>query len=210
MKFLIIQENGRNEKNRSFRECFSIKRALLMENHECDIWGLGQENYDQKQDLNAYDVILNLENYDQTNWLPDLSKVSAFKILSVIDAHVRGMEPYRKIFNKGKYDLSLHATRDFLEKNRFGFRSDYFKDGIIRRGIWFPNWFDPDLIGPREVPLRAEVGFCGNIISRKSYLELLKQNFNFLADVKVFGEDMVKAINSYKVHFNKNILANSE
>jgi spore maturation protein CgeB len=51
----------------------------------------------------------------------------------------------------------------------------------------------------------SNIGFCGNITDRKFYLELLKKYFNIKTDIFVIGEDMVRAINSYKIHFNKNI-----
>ena len=189
MKFLIIQENGRHEKNRNFRECFSLQRALITHGQECTVWGLNHTNWKDVIDFNEYDVIINLENYDETGWVPNLANCKAFKILWSIDAHCRGMAPYLKTFNDGKYDLILQATKDFVDDN----------------SVWFPNCFDDTLIQPRTVIKRADVGFCGNINNRGQILAILKEQFNFVVDIFVIGDDMVNAINSYDISFNLNI-----
>jgi hypothetical protein len=189
MKFLIIQENGRHEKNRIYRECFCVQRSLLKLNHECVVWGLGHDNFKSKIDFNSFDVIINLENYDTIGWVPNLKDVKSLKLLWSIDAHVKGIKSYLHIFNQGKYNLILQATKDYVNKE----------------SVWFPNCFDDTLIFKKDIPKRCDVGFCGNIVNRKVYLDFLKQEFNFISDIFVIGDDMVNAINSYRIHFNKNI-----
>ena len=71
MKILIIQENGRHEENRHLRECFSMQRAFQFHDVDCDVWGLGHDS--PEPDFESYDLIINLENYDETGWVPDLS-----------------------------------------------------------------------------------------------------------------------------------------
>lgn len=189
MKILIIQENGRHEKNRKFRECFSLQRALIANGQECDVWGLGHANYNSKIKFNDYDAIINLENYDDIGWVPNLKDCKAYKAIWCIDAHCRGLMPYLKTYNEGRYNIILQATKDYL--NEFS--------------VWFPNCYDDTLLQPRDIPKRADVGFCGNVQNRGPVLDLLKNNFNFLADIFVIGDDMVNAINSYRIHFNMNI-----
>ena len=58
MNVLIIQENGRHDGNRNFRECFCTQRALLHHSHEADVWGLGHDNYEQEPDYDSYDLII--------------------------------------------------------------------------------------------------------------------------------------------------------
>ena len=186
MKFLVIQENGRHDKNRVFRECFSTKRALNSIGHECDIWGKNHNVPDVN--FNDYDVIIDLENYD-TSWIPDLASVKTYKILWSIDAHCRGIGYYHNRFISGKYNLMLQATKDFVGNN----------------SILFPNCFDDTIIYPMEIKKRSDVGFCGNILNRKPYFDLLSENFHFVSDIFVIGEDMVKAVNSYRIHFNVNL-----
>src|SRR5689334_21598787 len=45
MKVLIIQENGRHEKNRHFRECFALQSAFQRLGWKADIWGLGHSGF---------------------------------------------------------------------------------------------------------------------------------------------------------------------
>lgn len=189
MKILLIQENGRHEKNRHFRECFCLQRAFIKLEHECDVWGLGHDNFNQKIDFDSYDLILNLENYGN-GWEPNLREVKTKKLLWSIDSHCRGEQPFLEEFQKNKYDLLLHSTKDFVNES--------YK-------VWFPNAFDDTLIGKRDVTNRCDVGFCGNVVNRSEFLDKLNNKFNFIHDHFVIGESMVQAINSYKVHWNKNI-----
>ena len=191
MKFLIIQENGRHDGNRQFRECFSLQRALLFHGQEADVWGLGHLNYHTQPDWDSYDVIVNLENYDETGWVPSLRFVKPTKVLWAIDAHVKGMQGYRKTMHEGMYDHLLQATPEFLSG----------------KDIWFPNCYDDDLIQPRRATVRKEydIGFCGNVNNRGPLLEILDQHFKLKRDIFVIGHSMVVALNSYKVGFNANI-----
>lgn len=190
MKVLIIQENGRHERNRHFRECYSLKRAFDKYGFLSTIWGLGHDNFQSEIDFNYYDIIFNLENYGD-GWLPDLSIFNRpFKILWSIDAHCRGVEPYENIFKNGKYNLLLHSTRDFVSKSYH---------------LWFPNAFDDYLIKPIKIKKSIRVGFCGNIVNRGQILDELRNKYGLHLDIFVIGEDMVRAINSYKCHFNMNI-----
>jgi len=190
MKFLIIQENGRHEGNREYRECFCLQRALYANKQECDVWGLGHPNYTALINFNSYDIILNIENYD-SGWIPDLSTTAPkpFKMLWSIDAHCRGITPYLQEFQRGKYNIILQSTKDFCDNN----------------SVWFPNAYDNTLIKPLPLPRRADIGFCGNVLNRKPYLDFIASKYNFVSDIFVIGDDMVKAINSYLIHFNMNI-----
>ena len=190
MKILIIQENGRHDANRHFRECFSLKRAFEYHGHHVDIWGLGHENYKDDIHFNSYDLIFNLENYGD-NWLPDLKNITKpIKVMWSIDAHCRGTEPYEQIFKNGKYTYLLHSTKDYVKES-------YHK--------WFPNAYDDDLIKPLNTQKTINFGFCGNYVNRKDILQWLNKNYGLHLDIFVIGQKMVEAINSYKCHFNLNI-----
>lgn len=189
MNILIIQENGRHEKNRNFRECFSLKRCFEKLNHTCTVWGLGHENYESLPNFESFDIILNIENYDQTGWVPDLSNVKTKKYLWSIDAHVKGVEPYKAEFYRGNYNKILQSTLQFVDND----------------SIWFPNAFDNDLIKPLGIEKVYDVGFCGNVQNRGNLLDIISTKFNLKRDIFVIGQDMVNAVNSYKIHFNCNI-----
>lgn len=192
MKIIIIQENGRHDANRNFRECFSLQRAFKKLNHECDVWGLGHDNFDIIPDWNSYDLIFNIENYDTTGWVPSLrSTTKPKKALWSIDAHCRGEEVFESTFKEGNYDYLLHSTKDFVKE-------DYH--------IWFPNAYDDYLIFPMDdVDKTIDIGFCGSYANRHQLLEYLKTEHGVHLDIFVIGDAMVEAINSYKCHFNLNI-----
>lgn len=191
MKILLIQENGRHDANKIYRECFCLQRAFNFLNHDCDIWGLNHDNFKEYPEWNSYDWIINLENYDELNWVPDLSKVTKpKKFLWSIDAHCRGEKIYENTFLQGKYDYLLHSTKDFVKKPYH---------------VWFPNAFDDTLIKKLDISKQYDIGFCGNYVNRKSILEWLEHSFGLHLDIFVIGDKMVEAVNSYKCQFNLNI-----
>tara|TARA_Y100001973_G_scaffold101841_1_gene165715 strand:+ start:827 stop:1693 length:867 start_codon:yes stop_codon:yes gene_type:complete len=191
MKVLLIQENGRHEQNRIYRECFCLQRAFEHHEYKADVWGLGHDGYLPyiQPDYESYDLIINLENYDQTGWVPNLATVQTKKFLWSIDAHVKGIESYLKTANEGNYDLILQATPEFCNA----------------QSVWFPNCYDDEVIKPLNLEKVYDVGFCGNIVNRAQLISIVANSFNFKLDEFVIGNDMVKAINLYKVHWNANI-----
>lgn len=189
---LIIQENGHHAENRDFRECFCLHRALKYHGVKAHVWGLGHDNYETVPKWDDYDLIINLENYDMTGWVPNLSEVKAKKFIWSIDAHVKGLRSYLMTAMAGKYDLMLQATPEFV--------------GVGYKSVWFPNCYDDTLIKPLKAPKIIDVGFCGNVVNRGSLIAELQAKFdNFRFDEFVIGRSMVEAINSYKVHWNCNI-----
>jgi len=189
MKILLIQENGRHDANREFRECFGLQRGFSKLNIESVVWGLGHQNFNDSIDFEEFDLIINLENYGGS-WEPNISDIKSKKFLWSIDAHCRGEQPFLEEFQRNKYDLLLHSTKDFVNES--------YK-------VWFPNAFDDTLIGKRDVTNRCDVGFCGNVVNRSEFLDKLNNKFNFIHDHFHIGESMVQSINSYKIHWNKNI-----
>lgn len=190
MKALFIQESSRHVANKSFRECFCLQRSFEKYGWNTKVWGLGHKNFNDNISFNSYDLIINLENYDTTGWVPDLSKVNSFKLLWSIDAHCRGTAIFDKTFTEGKYNLLLHSTRDYATgKNR----------------VWFPNAYDDSLIFNTHEKRDFFIGFCGNYGNRKDTIDLLQEKYGLKKDIFTIGNDMVKAINSYQIHFNKNI-----
>lgn len=187
MNVLIIQENGRHDCNRQYRECFCLQRAFKYHNIEADIWGLGHSNFSDTPDWESYNLIINVENYDETGWVPNLKSVKTTKILWSIDAHCKGLQPYLQTFEEGNYSLILQSTPEFIT-------NEY--------SVWFPNAYDDDLIKPMNILKTTDVGFCGNINNRGGLLQLIPK---IKKDTMVLGKEMVKVINSYKVHFNANI-----
>ena len=174
MKILIIQENGRHEKNKHFRECFCMQRSLNSLGHQADVWGFGHDNFSQTPDWDTYDLILNFENYDTTGWSPDLSGTQGpKKFLWSIDAHCVGLQPFLNTYHNGN-------------------------------SVWFPNCYDHTLIKP-SAPKSKFLGFCGSILNRKPLLDYLSSNYDLKQDIWKLGDEMVRTVSSYKIHFNINL-----
>lgn len=194
MKILVIQEKGRHEKNWMYRESLSIQRAFKKLNVECTVWGLNYDNFKTSfWDLEkTHDVILLIENYPQTDWLPDLSKSNKLKLFWSIDSHVV-LNEHIELCKKFKIDVVLNAVYGHEKYfNRFN-------------PIYFPNAYCDEMIKPLKIEKIHDVGFCGNINNRGNWLNEIKKHFNLKIDEFVIGDDMVKSINSYKIHFNRNI-----
>lgn len=195
MNILIIQENGHHDLNRNFRECFCLKRGFEHHGAKVDIWGKGHDTAVQNSPyLNddpevhpiweGYDLIVAIENWD---WIPDLSDVRVPNFMWAIDAHCKGP----KVYQQYGFDKVLHASSMFADE-----------------GCWLPNCYDDTIIYPLENShyISCEIGFCGNVGNRQSYIDILKANFpRFRFDEFVIGPDMVAAVNSYLVHWNANI-----
>lgn len=190
MNVLIVLGKSRYEKSAQYTESSCFKRVFNEFGHDVVIWGKGHSNFEDKIDFNSFDVIITAENYGD-DWLPDLSNTSKpYKILWSIDSHTRGEEPFEEIFAKGKYHLLLHSNK-------------LFANGDKR--VWFPNAYDDNVIKRLDTPKNHFIGFCGNYVNRKHILDILTITKGLKQDILVVGDDMVKAINSYHIHFNKNI-----
>lgn len=190
---LLIQENARNKESEQYRECFCLQRAFQALDIPCDVWGRGHELYRDLPNWRDYDLIINLEQRADRfgDWIPDLSQARTIKFLWAIDAHGLGTHRFDDEFRNGKYHLLLHSTKKFVT-------------GRVNRH-WFPNGWDDSLIGPREVELRADIGFVGDVSNRRDWISLLEsQNFSFVHDFMVHGEEMVKCLSSYRLCWNRN------
>ena len=196
MKFLIIQEKGRHEKNWMFRESLNIQRALTKLGHESTVWGLNYDTYNVPFEKieKEHDVIFLIENYPLLNndWVPDLSKSNKLKVFWSIDSHVV-LDSHINMCNKNKIDIVLNAV--YGHENRF----------TNQKSFYFPNAYPDDLITPLNVDKIHDIGFCGNINNRVGWLNLIDSNFKLKIDEFVIGNDMVESINKYKIHFNRNI-----
>jgi glycosyltransferase involved in cell wall biosynthesis len=193
MKLLIIQEAGRHEKNKNFRESLNLNRSLIKLDQETKIWGIGYPEFTTKfSELEKWcDVIILVENYN-FNWIPfsEIRDSKKLKIFWSIDSHCV-LNLHQNICKELRINILLNSTKTYLK--------DFEK--ISDKSIWFPNSYPDDLIQPLNIQKTIDVGFCG---SYRPEIELLNR-FNIKKDIFVIGDDMVNAINSYKIHFNKNI-----
>ena len=195
MKILIIQENGRHNENRNFRECFNLQRALLRKNIDTVVWGLGHDNFNTpfQQIIKEIDVIILLENYESNGWLPDLSNVNKLKIFWSIDSHMVLMNHITTVV-KNKIDIVLNAIES---------HQNYFKTS---KTFYFPNAYPSDLISPIDgIDKNIFLGFCGSLLNRSEILDKLENKFGLKKDIWKLGNEMVNTINGYKIHFNKTL-----
>lgn len=191
MKILIIQEAGRHEKNKNFRECLNFKRAFDKLNIDSVVWGLAHPTYNQsfEQISKDCDVILLIENYN-TGWLPNISKFKGLKIFWSIDSHCIP-QIHIQTCNVNKIDVVLNA----IESHKKYFRN--------QKCYYLPPVYTDDLIYYKpEIKKTIDVGFCGNWVNRADWIMSIP---NIKTNIMVIGDDMVSAINSFKIHFNRNV-----
>lgn len=197
MKILIIQEAGRHSKNKNFRESLNLQRSLSkIDGISSEVWGLNYEKFNipfsEMEDW--CDVIFIIENYTP-EWLPvsEIQNSKKLKIFWSIDSHCV-LSQHQHLCQLLKIDILLNSTESYIP---------HF-EGLVKKSYWFPNSYPDDLIYPLDIKKDTDIGFCGNVINRGHVIDSLDK-YNIRKDIFVIGEDMVKAINSYKIHLNCNI-----
>ena len=195
MKILIIQEKGRNPPNQNFREALNLERSLGRIGVKSVVWGLNYDNFNTpfSEISKDCDVILLLENYEISGWVPNLSDFKGLKLFWSIDSHCI-LQQHINSCNKHNIDIVLNAV--------------YGHDKLFKQeSHYFPNAYPDDLIYPMgEIEKNVDVGFCGNWVNRNHWINHIESSgIEIKKDIRVLGLDMVKAINSYKIHFNRNI-----
>jgi hypothetical protein len=197
MKIVIIQEAGRHEKNKNFRESLNLHRSLSkIDGVESKVWGL---NYDEFNtpffEIEKWaDVIFIIENYT-SSWMPlkEISESKKIKIFWSIDSHCV-LQQHLQLCQLLNIDIHLNSTQRYLP---------YFEN-LCKKSYWFPNSYPDDLMYPMDIEKTVDVGFCGNILNRGHVIDSLDK-YDIKKDIFVIGDDMVRAINSYKIHLNCNI-----
>jgi hypothetical protein len=197
MNILIIQEAGRHVENAEFRESLNIHRALSkISGVESKVWGLNYPEYATPfSELEKWaDVIFVLENY-MSNFLPidEIRSSKKLKIFWSIDSHCV-LEQHQHLCRLLGINILLNSTEGYLSKY----------NGLVDKSYWFPNAYPDELIYPLDTDKTVDIGFCGNVMNRGPEITFLEK-YNIKKDIFVIGKSMVDSINSYKIHFNKNI-----
>lgn len=197
MKILILQSKGKHPGNVDFRESLCLERAFnRIDGIECFAWGKGYSSYQVPFSMaeDWADCFFVLENYSKKSWLPDLSKVNKLKLFWSIDSHlVKTRQRHISIVKNNKINITLNSTSVYVK---------HYKS--ISKSIWLPNAYPVDLIDCLDIHKEHDVGFCGNYANRKNFINKLNKQIQMKKDIFTIGQSMVKAINSYKIHFNKN------
>lgn len=197
MKIVIIQEAGRHEGNKNFRESLCLHKALSrIEEVESKVWGLNYTDFNMSfSEIEQWaDVIFVIENYT-SDWLPinEISNSKKLKIFWSIDSHCV-LEQHRELCRILNIDILLNSTESYLPKF----------DGLVKKSYWFPNSYSDELIFPKNIKKTVDIGFCGNVLNRGHVINSLDK-YDIKKDIFVIGDDMVDVINSYKIHLNCNI-----
>ena len=197
MRISIIQEASRHEKNKNFRESLNLHRSFSkIEGVESRVWGLNYPDFITPfSEIEKWsDVIFIIENYT-SKWMPidEISNSSKLKIFWSIDSHCV-LQEHINLCRNLRIDVLLNSTEGYLK---------YF-DSEVKRIYWFPNAYPDDLIYPLDIEKTIDIGFCGNILNRGKVIDSLDK-YGIKKDIFIIGDDMVRAINSYKIHLNCNI-----
>ena len=197
MKIVIIQEAGRHEKNKNFRESLCLQNALSrIEGVESKVWGLNYPDFNISfSEIEKWaDVIFLIENYT-SEWLPvsEISNSNKLKIFWSIDSHCV-LQQHQYLCKILQIDILLNSTESYIP---------YF-DGLVKESYWFPNSYPDDLMSNLNLEKTEDIGFCGNVLNRGHIIDSLDK-YNIKKDIFVIGDDMVNVINSYKIHLNCNI-----
>lgn len=190
MKILIIQEKGRHAKNWQFRESLNFQRAFEEIGIDCVVWGLNYDNYNISfnEISKDCDVLLLIENYNN-GWLPNLKNFKGLKLFWSIDSHVV-LKSHINTCNNNNIDIVLNSIES---------HGGFFK----QKTHYLPNAYPDDLIFPKKDIIKSvDVGFCGNLVNRANWINSIP---NIKKDIMQIGDDMVNSINSYKIHFNRNM-----
>lgn len=197
MKIVIIQEAGRHEGNKNFRESLCLHKALSrIEEVESKVWGLNYPDFNMSfSEIEQWaDVIFVIENYT-SDWLPinEISNSKKLKIFWSIDSHCV-LEQHKQLCRLLNIDILLNSTESYLPNF----------DRLVKKSYWFPNSYPDELIFPKNIEKTIDIGFCGNVLNRGHVIDSLDK-YGIKKDIFVIGDDMVDAINSYKIHLNFNI-----
>ena len=197
MRIVIIQEAGRHEKNKNFRESLNLHRSLSrIEGVDSKVWGLNYPDFDTPfSEIEKWsDVIFIIENYT-SNWLPvkEISESKKLKIFWSIDSHCV-LQQHQYLCQLLKIDILLNSTESYIPSY----------EGLVKKSYWFPNSYPDDLMSPLDIKKTVDIGFCGNVLNRGHVIDSLDK-YGIKKDIFVIGDDMVTAINSYKIHLNYNI-----
>jgi hypothetical protein len=204
-RVIIIQEAGRHEENKNFREALSIKRSFDTLGWDATVWGLNYENFHTVPDFNNYDAIFNVENYDGIGWVPSLKQYTKpIKLIWLIDEHIASRSSYQEKLREGDYNYVLHSTKAFATINHY--------IDTNHKDVYMPNCYDDNLIKPKQVNNISSFfpfGFCGTVtasMERYNLIISLSKIYgpNFKKTYSL-GEKMITDIQSLSVHLNFNI-----
>jgi len=182
MSILIFQSQHADPEINKYRESQNFRRAFLRRGIHAEVWT-------KETKIDDFESFLVLENYE-FNQLPDLSGFKQRKFIWVIDSH------------KNAPELNKYIALNHIDKTLVAFKNHL---DLFPNSTWFPPAAPADLCMPlKNWDKKYTVGFCGSRGNRGGELDSLTHTAGLHQDIFVLGDAMVRAINSYAMHFNKN------
>ena len=196
MKIALLQEKGYHQVNLNYREALCLSNGFERLGHECIVWG---NNYDIFHKMSFYelekwcDIIFVVENY-YYDWIPhdQINNSKKLKLFWTIDSHVT-FARHENFTNRIQFNHIFTATKKFIDQ--------------YKNCSWLPNCYPDYLCKPdKSIAKNTRLGFCGSpLANRLELINKLTEKYNLKQDFHVLGDYMVQTINSYKLHFNRNI-----
>jgi hypothetical protein len=185
----ILQSAGKHPENAKFRECLCLQRAFTRLGVQTQVQGPGYPLL--TPEAPRPNVLLVTENYSAAPWI-SIAAHPAYKVFWSIDSHcVLGR--HLDFVKTQRVQLALVSCAQHVRNFAV----------VAPRAVWLPNAYPADLIHPLSVPNTGDVGFCGSVLNRRPWLDKLHAALGALReDIFVLGDDMVRAICSYRVHWN--------
>lgn len=227
MKVLLIQE-AYSSKRFEFSESLALQYNFKKLGIEAEVWGPGFDLFKRPFDevSRGINLLFVVQNYFG-HWMPDLSKLShVYKVFWSIDSHILP-EAHHEFCRQNKIDLVLNAIES--HSRYFGFIETLWFPNAYHHHLIKPmkeigKIYDLGFCGSNRSPkkgpfwwmlskeylkaLRARSKpdrLALKWIERSYWLHYLEKECGLRKDTGVVGTGMVEAINSYRIHFNRNL-----
>ena len=197
LKIVIIEELLTGRPNELFREALCFQRAFSRKGIIADVFDPKVDTAFWKK-INEYDIILILQNYD-LRLLDSTALINApgYKVFWSIDSH-KAAEDHK--------NFCLGINADHVLVSSLTYLGVYLNTGL--EASWCPNCYPADLIHPSlpsgKVSVKNDVGFCGSVGNRGEWIKGIADRFDMCLAINILGKEMVSAIRSFKVHWNRN------
>jgi hypothetical protein len=193
LRWLLVQTGGEHKENLFLRECFAWKHGLENCGQEAVIWGPRHSNFKEFPDIDSFDVVFMLEQYELTGMAQVLKLLPLPKIQWIVDMHYTGKGHYAPI--TAECDVIVHTTSDYISKYRNTFPT--------KKHVWLPNAVDDRYFVNKGLSRKVDVAFIGSMNEeRQQWMRELKHYVGMEHGYKL-GFEYIDELNHLKIHWNK-------
>lgn len=225
MKVIIIQ-SFQSKTPINLSEGMGMKRAFEKLGIETTIWGPGYTTFEEPLHVVSRncDIIFVIENYN-LQWIENLSAFNKpLKIFWSIDSHII-LDQHVAFCKRHKINLILHSIDS--HQKAFSFVRTLWMPNALDNEVIKPlnevsKAFNLGFCGSNHyrspvhyrkaklITLGKELlGYPTNLqkawIERSSWINYLLNKYQLKTDENKYGMEMIAAISSYRIHFNRNI-----